>query len=109
MTLSSYERCNTIKVEVDFKSNSVLTNVSGNMAFIDIYKSDGTKLVDSTSTPPASGQHTGTGEYEYYFTTASTDPLGIYRIVWSGYSYIDSVFGYQHINQADAINIVSVE
>jgi hypothetical protein len=105
MTLSSYERNNTIKVDVDFKSNNVLTNVSGNMAFIDVYKSDATKLVDSTTTPPASGQHTGTGEYTYYFTPSATDPLGIYVVQWSGYSYIDATFGWQKISQRDPLII----
>ena len=104
MTLTAYERTNTIKVEVDLKSNDVLTDPSGNMAFIDVYKSDGTKLVDT-----ASGQRTGTGEYEYYFTTAATDPLGIYKVVWWGHSYVDGTFNYKRFSQADQIQIVDLD
>ena len=42
MTLENFERQNTIKSDVDFKMNSVLTDPSGSKAFVDVVEPDGT-------------------------------------------------------------------
>ena len=117
MTLTKYERNNTIKVSVTFQSNGVDTDPSGGTAdtakaFINVIKPDNTYLVGNELSG-ATASRTATGKFDYYFETASTDPLGIYRIVWTAYHDIGTVdnvdYGYMKINQADAIQIVDVE
>ena len=104
MSLSKFERNNTIKSEIDFKMSDVLTDPSGSKAFVDIIKSDGTYFIQD-----ASGSRDSTGEYHYYFTPASTDPLGVWVIVWHGYHNLGAAYGYKRITQRDAIHIVDVE
>jgi len=104
MTLSKFERGNTIKTEVDFKVGSVLTDPSGSVAWVDIIKSDGTYLVQSSG-----ATRDGTGEYYYYFTPASTDPLGIYVIVWKAYHNLGGDYGTKEIIQRDAVQLVDVD
>jgi len=104
MTLESFERENTIKTEIDFKMSNVLTDPSGNKAFVDIIKPDGTYFVQDASTT-----RDGTGEYSYYFTPASTDPLGVWIIIWHGYHNIGGAYGYKKLVQRDAIEIKDVE
>jgi hypothetical protein len=101
MTLANYERGNCIKTEVDFKMNDVLTDPSGNVAFVDIVEPDGTYLVQDAATT-----RDGTGEYSYYFETTSTDPLGIYVVVWKGMHNLGGSYGYKNIVQRKAISIV---
>ena len=106
MTLESFERGNCIKTEIDFKSNDVLTDPSGATnnppgVFVDIVKPDGTYLVQN-----GAPNHDGTGEFSYYFETASTDPLGVYVVVWKGMHWIDGTFGYKNIVQRKAINVL---
>lgn len=91
MTISHYERSNTIKTTVTFTSGAALVAVdpSGNRAFIDIYKSDGTYLTQAKS-----GTRISTGNYYYYFKADSTDPMGYYLIDWYGYFYYYPPFEY---------------
>ena len=101
MTLENFERQNTIKTNVDFKMDDVLTDPSGNKAFVDVIKPDGTYLVQDASTTRDS-----TGEYSYYFETASTDPLGLYVVIWKGMHNLGGSYGYKNIVQRRAINII---
>ena len=104
MALSKYERGNTIKTEIDFKMNNVLTDPSGNTAFVHVIKSDGTYLISS-----ATASRDGTGEYYYYFEPELTDPLGVYIIQWYGYHNLGGSYGYKRLVQRDAIQIVDTE
>ena len=108
-TESIYERENTIKASITFKDSAGnATDPSGNMAFIQVIDSDGNDVVSSTS-----GSRTGTGAFEYYFNTDSTDPLGLYIIKWHGYHNVGTVgginYGYQKITERDVIRIVDPE
>ena len=104
MALDRYERGNTIRADVDFKSSDTLTDPSGSKAFVDVLKSDGTYLVNNSG-----ATRDGTGEYHYFFDTTSTDPLGVYVIVWRGYHNLGGSYGYKPIIQRDAFQLVDVE
>jgi hypothetical protein len=73
------------------------------MSYIDIYKSDGTYLIQS-----ASGERSDTGVYHYYISTASTDPLGIYIIDWYGDFNYGGNFGYLPLHNKECIVIEKV-
>jgi len=103
MTLTKYERSNTIKTEVDFKMSGNLTDPSGNNAWIHVIKSDGTYLISG-----GAGTRTGTGEYKYFFQTDGADPLGVYVVEWYGYHYLGGSYGTKKLVQRDAIQIVDV-
>ena len=100
-TLTKYERGNTIKSDVDFKMNSVLTDPSGSVAKVHVIKADGTYLVSG-----ASASRDSTGEYHYYFRTEDNDPLGIYIIEWYGYHYLGASYGVKKLRQRSQIEIV---
>ena len=104
MSLSKYERGNTIRTDIDFKMSDVLTDPSGNAAFVNIIKSDGTYLVSG-----ATATRDGTGEYHYFFQTEESDPLGVYVIQWWGRHNLGASYGYKKIVQRDAIHIVDVD
>ena len=109
---SIYERSNTIKAITTFKDTSGnLTDPSGSKAFIQVIKSDGTNLVGAGS--GATTSRTATGTFEYYFNTSSTDPLGLYIILWKGMHNIGSVdgidYGYKDILQRNCIRIVDTQ
>lgn len=104
MTISKYERNNTIKTEVDFKVGTTLTDPSGSKAFVSVIRSNGTYLASSASTT-----REGTGEYYYYFSTTDTDPLGIYIVEWKGNHSLGGIYGYKPIIQRSVINIVDVD
>jgi len=106
MALTKYERGNTIKTEADFKVGGVLTNPSGATndpcgVKIDVIKPDGTYLISAQSVSYAES----VGEFYYYFNTASTDPMGIYKIVWKGYHTLGEDYGYKPIIQREDIII----
>jgi len=111
MALDSYERGNCVKADVEFKMNSVYTDPSGNKAFVNVIKPDGTYLVGNGSGATAS--RTGVGTYSYYFDTSSTDPLGIYVVQWSAYHSLGTIdgitYGYKPIIQRDSILIVDTD
>ena len=99
-----FERGNTIMTDIDFKTNGVLTDPSGNTAFVTVIKSDGSILVNASGST-----RDGVGEYHYYFNTESTDPLGIYVVQWSGYHNLGGSYGYKPIIQRDLVQIVDTE
>jgi len=102
--MQKFERGNTIKTEIDFKSSNVLTDPSGNTAYVTVIKSDGTTLINSSGATRDS-----TGEYHYYFHTETTDPLGIYIIQWEGSHDLGGSYGYKPIRQRDIIQIVDTD
>ena len=109
MSISTHERGNTIRCDIDYKNASnVLTDPSGSKAFLTVIKSDGTNLVADVSS-----SHTGTGEFTYFITSTLTDPLGIYIIQWKSrhsnllLNGID--YGYPQMIQRDSIKIVDTE
>ena len=104
MSLTKYERNNTIRSDVDFKVSDVLTDPSGNVANVHVIKSDGTYLISG-----GSGVRDDTGEYHYFFNAGETDPLGVYVIEWYGWHNLGGSFGTKRIVQRDAIQIVDVE
>jgi len=81
MGLTEYERESTFKTSVTFTSGSTNVDPSGNIAYVDVYKSDGTLLWTAAS---KSGTRSASGQYYYYISTQSTDPLGVYVIDWYG-------------------------
>jgi len=101
MSLTNYERGNCLKTEVEFKMSDTYTDPSGSKAFVDVIKPDATYLVSS-----GTGSRETTGKYYYYFETSSTDPLGIYVVVWKGMHNLGGGFGYKNIVQRRAINII---
>ena len=101
MTLSNYERGNCIKSEVDFKMDNTYTDPSGNVAYVDVIKPDGTYLVSA-----GTASRDSTGQYHYYFETANSDPLGIYVVVWKGMHNLGGTYGYKNIINRRAINII---
>jgi len=102
--MDKYERGNTIKSDIDFKIGSVLTDPSGSKAYVTVYKSDGSILVNNSG-----ATKDDTGEYHYYFKTESTDPLGIYIVQWKGYHSLGGSYGYMPIIQRDLIQICDTE
>lgn len=113
MSLYDYERNNSIKADVDFyDTNNNLVDPSGNKTYINVIKSNGTYLVGNI-TSGARVSRTGLGNYEYYFNTIPTDPLGIYVIEWTAYhnlGIIDGInYGTMKLTQRDAVNIVHTE
>lgn len=77
-TIEKKERGTTVKTTWNTKSDGADADV--NSPKINIYKPDGTKLVDDDDPT-----HDGTGNYSYHFTTTSSDLLGLYVIEWTGY------------------------
>jgi len=77
---TKYERNSTWKSQVTYTSGTTNIDCSGNMAYLTVYKSDGTTLLG-----PVSGLHEETGIYKYYVSTQSTDPLGLYVCEWKTY------------------------
>ena len=101
-SLTKYERCDSWKSTVSFYSGSTLVDPSGNLAYIDVYDPNGTKIIES------SGVKAGTGTYYRYINTTAANDLGIYRIRWYGSFYYDSVFGYMPRSEYEAVIITSV-
>ena len=112
MSLSEYERTNAIKATLSVKSNGTATDPSGSTMFFKVIKPDGTYLV-GCSASGSEASRTGTGTFEYYWNTTSTDPLGIYIEHWEGNQsqiIVDGIdYGYPKIVQRKAVSIVSVD
>jgi len=104
MTLPKYERKNTIKADITFKSNGVNTDPSGNTAFITVYRPDGAQLFSETK-----ASRVDTGVYRYYISTNASDPLGIYIVQWRAYHNVGGTQGYLPIIQRDAFQLVDTE
>jgi hypothetical protein len=113
MSLSKYERENTIKASVSVKdSDSNYTDPSGNKIFLRVKDSEGNYIIGNTSSG-ATASRVGTGQYDYYFNTDSTNPLGIYILEWYGYHDLGTIdgiyYGFKKFTQRDAVNIVDTE
>ena len=104
MSLSIFERNNTIKADVTFKVGSTDTNPSGSKAWISVIDSDGTYLYSSQA-----ATNTGTGTFRYYISTNTADPLGVYVVLWTAYHDVGGSQGNMPIYQRDAFQIVDVE
>ena len=102
MALTKFERSTTIRTKVAFTSGSTLVDPSGNRAFVDIYKPDGTYLLQS------SGSKDSTGNYRYYFNTTTSDPLGIYIIDWWGRFNYGPPYSYKEKHEKEVIWLVNV-
>lgn len=98
------ERGSTFRSRVTYTSGSTLVNCSGNVTNLTVYKSDGTTLLG-----PESGSHEGTGVYEYYVSTASTDPLGLYICEWKTYFDYGAPWNYQPKIDRELIQICHVK
>jgi len=99
-----YERGNTIKSDIDFKSAGVLTNPYADTAKISVIRPDGTYLYSS-----ATANYDGTGEFSYYISTNSSDPLGIYKIVWYAQDDVGGSQGLMPVIQRDVFCLVDVD
>ena len=102
--VSKYERGNTIKIEATFKSNGANTDPSGNKVWFHIIKPDGTYLYSSQL-----AERVDTGQYRYYISTSSTDPLGLYIVQWYAYHNLGGSIGSMPIVQRDVFWIVDTE
>lgn len=103
MSLSKFERGNTIKSAVEFKMSGNLTDPSGNNAWVHILRPDGSYLVSGGSCTRDS-----TGKYHYFFRPDDKDLLGIYIVEWYGYHFIGGSYGNKKLIQRDAIQVVDV-
>ena len=101
-SLTSYERQDSFKTTVTFKSGSVNIDPSGNLAFIDIRNPDGSLYISD------SGVKISTGNYYYWISTLGTNDLGIYSIDWWGNFWKDSTFGYMPRHEKECVIIEKV-
>jgi len=104
MSYSTFERENTFKSTVTFTSGSTYIDPVSNLAYIDVIKPDGTYLIQGES-----GQRVSEGIYQYYFSTSSTDPLGLYIIDWYGTFSYDTPWGNMPKHQREVVRIVKVK
>jgi len=102
--VSKYERGNTIKIDVAFKSDGVNTDPSGNKAWFHIIRPDGAYLYSSQL-----ASRVDTGQYRYYISTSASDPLGLYIIQWYAYHNLGGSIGVMPIVQRDVFQIVDTE
>ena len=105
MSLSVYERDTSIRLINTFQSGSTNFDPSGNMAYIDVIKSDGTYLYTAGS---RSGSRSDTGKYYAWVSTQSTDPLGNYTVDWYGV-FEHSVHGWTNEHDKTEIRIRYVD
>lgn len=102
--MKTYERSTTFKTSTAFMSGSTYVDPSGNMAFIDVYKSDGTYLIQGES-----GSRTDTGRFHYYISTQSTDPLGLYIVDWYGQFSYGGQWNWPPKHNKEPFNLVKVK
>jgi len=103
LSLTKFERETTVRTMVAFKSGSTPVDPSGNIAYVEIYKPDGTILIEG------SGSKDSTGNYRYYFSTGPTDLLGIYLIDWWGRFYYGTKYDYKEKHEREVIWLVNVD
>ena len=104
MSLTKYERGSTFRTRQTYVSGTTNVNCSGNLAYLTVYKPDGTTYIDSVS-----GSHVGTGIYEYYVSTSSTDLLGIWVCEWKGYFNYDAPWYNEPKVDRECIQLVYVK
>lgn len=101
---TKYERGSTWKTQIVYTSGSTAINCSGNISNVTIYKPDGSILLG-----PESGQHTATGTYTYYVSSASTDNLGLYKCRWITYFDYSGRWNYMPKRDTEIVQIVEVK
>lgn len=84
VTITSHERGTTVRSRIIYQYNGINTDPTS--PNISVIKPDGTNLISVQS-----GTKESTGQYVYYFETASTDTLGLYKVVWSATYTINSI------------------
>jgi hypothetical protein len=104
MSLEKFERKNTIQADVTFQTGGVDTDPYNNEVYISVIKPNGNYMMKGES-----AARTGTGDYRYYISTQSTDPLGIYIVQWSGQHDTGGSQGYVPLVQRDAFQLVDTE
>jgi len=104
MSLTSYERGTTFRTYTTYTSGSTNIDCSGNMAFFTMYNPDG-----SINMGPVSGHHIGTGVYEYFASTQTTDDLGIYVLEWKSYFNYQFPWYYSPKYDREAVHICHVK
>ena len=103
MSIGTYERGTTFKAQVTYTSGSTNVDPSGSIAFIDIYKPDGTLYISN------SGQSDATGVYYYYVSTQTDDPMGFYKIRWKAYFQYRNPWDYMPKYDSETVRIVDIE
>ena len=102
MSLSKYERGNTVKASVEFKYNNTYTDPL--YPTISVYKPDGSTLVnDATPTKD------DVGKYHYFIETSNDSPLGIYIIEWKGWHSLGGIYGSGQLIQRDSFQLVELD
>lgn len=104
MSLTKYERGNTIKITAAFKSDDILTDPSGNKVWFHVIRSDGEYLYSAQQ-----ATRTGTGTYQYYISTNASDPLGIYIVHWYAYHTVGGSQPHLPLVQRDVFQLVDTE
>jgi len=104
MTLTSYERGTVFKTNTTYTSGSTNVDSSGNIAYLTVYKPDGTVLMG-----PVSGLHESTGVYQYFVQTETTNDLGIYVLEWKAMFNYQSPWGYEWKYDREPIHLVNVK
>ena len=100
---TKWERQNTWKSSVEWKSGSTYVDPSSNMSHIKVYKSDGTLYISE------SGARSDTGRYHYYVSTQSTDPLGYWIIDWYAYFNYGNPWNWMPKHEREIIQLVDTE
>jgi len=103
-SLTTYERGDSFKVSVEWKSGSVYADPQNNASHLNIYRPDGTLLLSNVS-----GIRLSTGIYYYYPSTNINDLMGIYIIDWNGKFNNGGTFGYLPNYQRECVLIVNVD
>lgn len=106
MSLTKYERGTSWKSQVTYTSGTTNINCSGNMAYLTVYKPDGTTLMGSVSGINNVGI---SGVYYYYPSTNTTSPLGIYVEEWKAYFDYGSRTGWRIKYDREPVWIVHVK
>ena len=102
MTVTKWERENSIKSSVEWKSGSTYVDPSSNMSFIEVYNPYGTRYIAD------SGIKDATGKYHYYISTQSDAELGLWKIRWYAYFNYGSPFNYLEKSEMEVVNLVDI-
>jgi hypothetical protein len=105
MTLTSYERGDTfLSTHIFYSGTSTTSFIDplNNLAYINVYDPNGVLYISH------SGERLSSGNYQYYISTSTTAPLGIYTIDWWGSFYTDDLFGYMPKHERESILLDTV-
>jgi len=103
MALPKKIRGTTFKHQIEFKSGSSLVDCSGNMLTFNFYEPDGILKMS------VSGTHRSTGLYDAYFSTQTTDDLGIWILESKGYFSYRTTYPWGPKRTRDEIEISHVD